>query len=263
MIRDARMKTLFAVISLSGCAVSSVDSSTSSALTAADTVHTGAGALVTRRADGSLRQLCSGALVAPTVFVTAGHCTDAANASGQPIFVTFDQKVIASSAVVAGTAITSPDFNPSAYNINSDMHDVGVVLLAEAQSRPVYALPRQGLFAPGAVQPGAKITAVGYGVDQIGESGNPGESYVNDKTRDYGTLKFRAATSWLLADQVFADGACFGDSGGPDFMTFNGQEHLVAINSVVNGYDCNEVAWLYRLDGDATRAFLAQYTSLP
>jgi secreted trypsin-like serine protease len=257
---------------MAGCATSGTDgqADVESALSTPDTTHTGVGALVFPRPDnGEMWNLCSGALISPTVFLTAGHCTEDAKwyaEAGVPIGVTFDQVVSNSSTVIAATQIiTAPDFKPPHYNLNDDMHDIGVLILAEpVTDRPIYSLAAPGALKPGTVRPGAPITAVGYGVDQVGESGGPGYANVNDKTRDYGTLKFIAAsTAWLTANQKSADGVCFGDSGGPSFMTLNGTERIVGVNSIINGYDCNEVTWSYRTDGDSTRAFLGQYVTLP
>ncbi|WP_441249589.1 hypothetical protein [Kitasatospora sp. McL0602] len=46
-------------------------------------------------------------------------------------------------------------------------------------------------------------------------------------------------------------GACYGDSGGPDFATVDGRFTLVATNVT------------YRLDTPAARTFLAPFVALP
>ena len=139
-----------------------------------------------------------------------------------------------------------------------------MILSQPVTDRPIYSLAPRGAVDPGKVRPGAPITAVGYGRDPNSLSGVPGQANINDKTRDYGVLSFvSGATAWISANQVHADGMCFGDSGGPDFMTINGQERIVGVNSIINGYDCAEMAWLYRVDSDASRAFLGQYVTLP
>jgi secreted trypsin-like serine protease len=237
--------------------------SSAGALSTPDLTHSGVGALVFRRSNGTLWNLCSGALISPTVFVTAAHCTESAKyyaSLPRLVGVTFDQTITTDSPVIPGTPISSPDYNPAAYNINNDSHDIGVVVLSEpVTGRAIYPLAPEGTFGAGNVKAGSPITQVGYGVDQNGESGLPGQVTTNDMTRDYGTAKFRAATAYLMADQVHSDGMCFGDSGGPGFMTIDGQEKIVGLGVVINGYDCNEVAWLYRVDSPATRAFLGQY----
>jgi V8-like Glu-specific endopeptidase len=260
------MKSLLAaaVMVLCACNAGGLDdaATTTSRLTALDTTHVNAGALVYHNAAGHLRQACSGILISPTVFLTAGHCTSDPRFATSAA-VTFDQSVTDASPIITGTAHTSPDYDPSHYNINSDMHDVGVVTLdAPVTDRAPAALPTANLLDAVHAAPGTPVTAVGYGLDQDGTSGH-NVAYVTDRTRQSGTLKYRALTAWIMVDQVKADGACFGDSGGPDFMTINGQEQLVALNAVVNGFDCNEVAWLYRLDRPAERAFLSSYVAVP
>jgi secreted trypsin-like serine protease len=266
-MRSIAMFVGFAVLaSVSGCSSAETGEmgtgTVGQALSQRDTTHTGVGALV--RYNGTrLSQLCSGVLISPTVFLTAAHCTEAVGGSGAAALVTFDSKVTDGSPVLAGTAYTSPSYNPSHYNINEDSNDVGVIVLAApVTGRPIAELPSATLLANANPRPGTPITAVGYGRDQSGASGGQ-VTYVNDKTRDYGTLGFRALNAYIVADQVQADGVCFGDSGGPSYMMIGGVERLVAVNVVVNGYDCNEMAWLYRLDSPATRAFLGQYVALP
>jgi Trypsin len=238
----------------------------SGTLSALDTTHTNAGALVRRRADGVLRQLCSGILIAPSVFLTAGHCTEAVKeyaAVGEPVYVTFDQVISDAGTLLTATPVTSPAYSQSHYNINSDSHDLGVMLLDEPVTHLTPAsLPTANLVGASRPAPGTPITAVGYGLNQNGASG--GKAVLTSSlSRNRGTLKYRSATAFILADQIKADGVCFGDSGGPDFMTFNGVEQLVAVSVVGNSYDCNEVGWLYRLDTPDSRAFLGAYAPLP
>jgi len=55
------------------------------------TRHPNVGALLAKRTDGSLGIICSGTLVSPRVFLTAGHCADFMFSLGQfDAFVTFD-----------------------------------------------------------------------------------------------------------------------------------------------------------------------------
>ena len=79
--------------------------------------------------EDSLHLACSGFLISPTVFLTAGHCTSSFEQSGDPVFVTFDPVFDPASARVLAVSalITHPDFNP-----NSLANDLGVVILAKA-----------------------------------------------------------------------------------------------------------------------------------
>ena len=100
-----------------GCIESGVtEGTTTQELSAPDTVHTGVGSLVYRQLSGDLWNVCSGALISPTVFLTAGHCTEAmkgyAATWGKITYVTFDQQVTPGSPVIEGTPITAPDYKP-------------------------------------------------------------------------------------------------------------------------------------------------------
>ena len=92
---------------------------------------------------------CSGSLVSPTLFITAGHCTAAFAGSGETTFVTFDAHARPTSTYVTGTPYTHPDFfdvPPQGTGVPASVgHDVGVVVLDEPVELPRYAsLPRLG-----------------------------------------------------------------------------------------------------------------------
>lgn len=246
------------------------------ALDNVDTTHLGVGTLVVRLLSGELFPDCSGTLIAPQVFLTAGHCTDAVESwlnAGliQTAYVSFDSPFTQSASLVNITdLVTHPDYSPAVYNINSDTHDLGVVLLATpVYDRPITRLPSASLLDSLPLKPGTPVTAVGYGIDSNDVHGapSPGFGYTDTGFRASGTLSYRAlAPAFIMVTQLAnqgSDNMCFGDSGGPDFVQVNGQEQLVAINVVVNSYSCEEVAWLYRLDTPQARAFLGQYVALP
>ncbi len=245
------------------------------ALTTVDTTHRGVGILMDLDASGALFPDCSGILIAPQVFLTAGHCTHSVKSwlnqgLSQAAYVSFDTQFTSSASIVNVTdLVTHPDFDP-AYNINNDTYDLGVVLLATpVYDRPITHLPTAGLLDSLGFRPGTQVTAVGYGVDSNDTHGASSPHYSETFTgfRASGVLSYRALTrAFIMVTQLAnqgSDNICFGDSGGPDFVQANGQEQLVAINIVVNSYSCEEVAWLYRLDTPQARAFLGQYVALP
>ena len=244
-------------------------------LTAVDTTHRGVGILIDRDFSGMLFPDCSGILIAPQVFLTAGHCTSSVKSwlnrgLSQAAYVSFDTQFTQNVSLVNVTdLVTHPDLN-LAYNINNDTNDLGVVLLATpVYDRPITRLPRADLLDSLRLQPGAPVTAVGYGVDSNDVHGAPSPGYRETFTgfRASGVLSYRALTpAFIMVTQLAnqgSDNVCFGDSGGPDFVQIDGREQLVAINVVVNSYSCEEVAWLYRLDTPKARAFLGQYVALP
>ena len=104
--------------------------------------HPYVGALV---ADGSVQ--CSGVLVAPRVFATAGHCA----ADGARVFVSFDSKLGKAGRLVPGTVNVDP----------SKGADLAVVVLDVPAGFAPATLPAAGSAA--SLGKGALVTSVGYG----------------------------------------------------------------------------------------------------
>lgn len=203
--------------------------------------------------DGQFGWRCSGTLISPTVFVTAGHCTDGA------VFATvyFDADVEYARANpfgggVNGTPYTSPDYVPAAFFVN----DLGVVVLNE---RVVLAGDYAELVAEAGVLDAMKtrrgkkhdrlFTAVGYGLQRINpvfiEAGwvrmvaTPHLIQIN-------TPGFTGDFSLLLSNNHSTGGTCFGDSGGPNFI---GDSNVIGgVTSFgING-NCAGTGGVYRLD---------------
>ena len=240
-----------------------------------DNTHPGVGLLIYRLPSGELSWVCSGILIAPQVFLTAGHCTNAVQSwldRGliRAVYVSFDSQFTQNASLVnVAGLVTHPGVN-LLYNINNDTNDLGVALLAEPVSdHPSTSLPTAGLLDALRLPPQTLVTAVGYGVDSndVHGASSPGFSYTDTGVRTSGVLLQRTLTpAFIMVTQLAnqgSDNICFGDSGGPDFVQVNGREQLVALNVVVNSYACEEVAWLYRLDTPQAQAFLGQFVVLP
>ena len=92
---------------------------------------------------------CSGTLIAPTVFLTAAHCTASLEADGiTEVWVTFasdyDEDAASPAGLIAGTPVSHPEFGTGGA---SDTHDIAVVLLEEAPAGITPAqLPTAGLL---------------------------------------------------------------------------------------------------------------------
>jgi hypothetical protein len=57
-------------------------------------------------------------------------------------------------------------------------------------------------------------------------------------------------------------GTCFGDSGGPNFFTHDG-EPLIAAITIKGDAVCRATNVVYRLDTESAREFLARFVTLP
>lgn len=195
--------------------------------------HPYAGALVV---DGSVA--CSGVLIAPTVFATAGHC----GADGARVSVSLDSQLGAGWSLLGGTLEVD----------STKGSDLAVVVLdAPAGVQPA-VLPSEGLVA--SLAKGAPVTSVGYGYSSRAADG----SFVYDGLRRNATSTVAGVAKSLLKLSTREGGPCMGDSGGPQLA---GDTVL----SVTSGgsKDCTGKAEGYRLDTAAARAFLNAFVALP
>jgi len=231
--------------------------------------HPNVGALIAEwRVPGVKEEFCSGTLIAPTVFLTASHCTASLQSRGIPdnqVWVSFDQDVdpvTPTTTLIQGTMHTHPEFGFSGPGGFSDPHDIAVIVL-DVHAASVYpgiqpaALPTEGLFDQLAKKNGLKgqrFTAVGYGTHQPEIGGGP-PTFPFDGKRWRSVSEFDALnSSWLRLSQNNATGdggTCFGDSGVVAGITVTGDAMCLATNVI------------YRLDTLSARAFLGPFVSLP
>jgi len=228
--------------------------------------HPNVGAMVVRWSDGTLGQVCSGTLIQPYIFLTAGHCTDYLESSGiTKIYVTFDEDALAGTLLVVEAVITHPDYN---WGPRSNPHDVGVLILTNPTGITPATLPEEGfldkLRAEGKLRKGkeeADFTVVGYGSTL---SWPPPEMTYESK-RQYAESEYQARLkSWLRMSQnqrTGDGGTAYGDSGGPAFWTerdADGKvtEILVGITSW-GDVPCVAAGFNYRVDTADTLGFIA------
>jgi len=236
-----------------------------------DTEHKNVGAMVVDHPGYGPFQWCSGTLIHPRVFLTAGHCTnrlEALMAAGQltieGVKVSFDpyNALDLDTMLAVEEMITHPDYNWGPY---SNPRDVGVLILAEEATNITPAeLPDEGfldkLRAEGKLRQGSKratFTLVGYGTTL--EWPPPTFISLDGKRRvaesEYQTL----LKVWLRMSQNQAKddgGTCYGDSGGPAFWTEpDGSEILVGITSW-GDTQCVATGFNYRVDIPETLSFI-------
>jgi len=216
--------------------------------------------------DGEPEWRCSGTLVAPRVFLTAGHCVGDGATAARVWFASDMADVpdypYGGEVALEGTPVPHPDFGWG----GSDPHDVGVVILDDPVTDIEPALlPNPGLLAQlkkdgeleGGYEEGAYFRSVGYGVTLV--SWPPAELDSN-KIRQVSESQYVALTKpWLHLTQraVFEEsGTCGGDSGGPAFwVEEDGSEIIVALTSwgdpgcVATGFD-------YRVDTPDIRRWI-------
>ena len=117
-------------------------------------------------------------------------------------------------------------------------------------------LPTAGLFdalSKSHALKGQQFTSVGYGSLQPKIGGGP-PSFEYTDTRRYSTSTFNALNAaWLRLSQNPATGnggACYGDSGGPNFL---GDSTMIAGITVTGDAMCRATNTVYRLDTPSAR----------
>ena len=207
--------------------------------------------------DGEPQWRCSGTLIAPRVFLTAGHCTGD-GATGARVW--FDSDLTSNEEYPYGgeTSVEgTPVPHPLYFWGGGDHHDVGVVILDEPVDIEPANLPepdwlgtlKKQRIIEGGHEEGMYFRSVGYGGTL--ESWPP-PVLAYDRARRWSESEYVALTKvhlHLSQRAVFDEsGSCFGDSGGPVFwVDADGNETIVAVTSTGDA-QCIATGLDYRVD---------------
>lgn len=218
--------------------------------------------------DGStgIYGFCSGTLISPTVFLTAGHCVSWLP-PGAVVYVSFDPEFAgAGSALHSGSFVLHPEY----WHDFARANDLAVVLLDKAVTGVTPAtLPPAGYFdelGPRGLR-GQQFTAVGYGDTEPAIGGGPPE-WSGFGVRRVAVSSFNALNNnWLRLSQnthTGDAGTCYGDSGGPNFFGAGaGETSMIAGITSTGDAMCLATNTIYRVDTPSARAFLGQFVALP
>ena len=217
--------------------------------------HPNVGLLITDE-NGEPAWRCTGTLIAPRVFLTAGHCvegTDGARVWFDTDMRDNDEYPYGGETSIEGTAILHPDF---AWG-GSDPHDVAVVILDDVPEGIEPApLPTAGYLddlkkarelrfgGPEA----AKFVVVGYGNSLAWP---PPETWF-ERIRQVAESEYVALTKpWLHMSQLSLKGdggTCGGDSGGPAFWVDENENEIVVAVTSWGDPNCVATGFNYRVD---------------
>jgi len=226
---------------------------------------------------------CSGSLVSPDVFLTAGHCTEPPAAHVQIWFDSgYPNPIPLGDWGGPGTSCTgktgypcsgdafgmphpNPDYCTGCGNglPGFAFRDVGVVALNHAVPSGVvseYAkLPAAGLVDT--LKNKSAIDFVGYGVQvQAQIPGSllpqppPYYRWTGPRVRMYAPSEL-VSGNFVHSDEFMrlalnpgggSGGTCFGDSGGPDLL--GGTDTVLSVNSYVTNVNCSGVGYASRVD---------------
>lgn len=220
--------------------------------------HPYVGLMVAQTADGTPLWQCSGTLLSSTLFLTAGHCTEAPAAH---VEIWFDADIESGfpangypfTGDVGGTPYTHPTYNPYVFYL----YDLGVVVLDEPMVMSEYgALPKLDELDKLKKRRGLQdvtFKAVGYGQQEsFPDAASWKENNVTVRMVAYPRLiqinvpGFTGDYSLLLSNNHATGGTCFGDSGGPNFI---GDSNVIGgVTSYGKNGNCAGTGGVYRVD---------------
>ena len=237
--------------------------------------HPNVGVLIADwESDGAHAPLCTGTLVDEDTVVSASHCTAFLEQLGWPVemSVSFDPDLNDGYDAIPATWVTNPDYVDGRQDSPGDLAVVELQGPAPEGVLPA-ALPTAGQLRDmrdrGRLTTRTKFTAVGYGTQEA-QNQRGGPSYPHDLRRNVAYSTFRSLEpAWLNLSQnqsVGDGGTCYGDSGGPNFLsgpdddTYPG---LLAAITITGDAPCKNANKTLRLDTRASREFLDDYVDVP
>jgi len=210
---------------------------------------------------------CTGSLIAPDVFLTAAHCVISSfTPPGSQFYVSFSPDLYATSfSFITARSYT---YDPLFGHDQANLHDLALVFLPSGSTRGMtpLALPPAGYLDQLAAQGGLVdqvFVNVGYGTSAT-LTGPP--SFPFDGKRKTSESAFMALQPFwlgLLMNSNATDlgGDCYGDSGGPKFLSSNLSMILATVTT--GDLPCRATSWDYRLDTQSARDFLGRFVALP
>jgi V8-like Glu-specific endopeptidase len=230
--------------------------------------HPYVGLMVAQDASGAPLWRCSGTLMSPTIFLTAGHCTEAPAAHAEIWFAADVQSGVPANGYpntgdVGGTTYTHPQYDPNAFYL----HDLGVVVLDTPMVMSQYgALPQLNVLDSMASKKGQQdltFTAVGYGLQKAFPDASSWKDQAQ-KVRMVAHPKlisintgYSGDGSIILSNNAHTGGTCFGDSGGPNFI---GTSNVVGgVTSFGKNSNCAGTGGVYRVDRSDDLTWLATF----
>jgi hypothetical protein len=237
---------------------------------------------------------CSGTLLDPTTFLTAGHCTFGigtdgeleGSSGGNDVWVTFEATTVlegfpprnpedpyparrdwlnANLDYIRGTAFPSPDYDNFADFPRN--HDVGIVVLDRpAPVNTFGVLARLGtvetLAEPPQNRNDALVETVGYGIQSVQPNPMDVETRYKSTSRIVEINGNQAEGGNLHTLNNPSEiggrgGSCFGDSGGP--LLVNNTNQVVAVVSFGFSPTCHGADYSWRVDTQASYDFILPF----
>lgn len=289
-MRNKLLLTVFSVITILAIAVSPVYAITGNFVE--DNEHPFVGLAVFYDANGEFIWRCSGALISPTVFLTAGHCADTEGGAvtariyfQQDAGVNFDPVTevdpvtgypeYCADGTLGVTCATVSEGNIYNYDFTGSLtlpqtHDAGILILDQAIELDEYVeLPEPNFLNQFATSRGTQdilFTVSGYGLtykEQV-QNGKPNISFRERLMAEATLVNLNSALNAGFNLQTSGNGAgkggtCNGDSGGPVFFGDFSSNLIVGITSFGLNSLCRGTDFAYRIDQPDVLAWIQSF----
>jgi len=251
--------------------------------------HPFVGLIVFYNEEGEFIGRCSGSLLDPYNFLTAGHCVVGAATARiyfqQDAGVNFDPETeidpvtgypeFCADGTLGVTCATSDEiYNYGFPQPLPNRHDVGLVVLDQPISLTEYGeLPEAGVLDTLATRRGTRdtlFTVSGYGLSykNMPQTGKPNVSFRERLMAESILTNLRSAINDGFNIQTQGNGrdqggTCNGDSGGPVFLGDPDSNLIVAVTSFGLNVLCRGTDFSYRVDQADVLAWLAEHMYTP
>jgi len=230
--------------------------------------------------------VCSGTMIADDVYLTAAHCgTSWPEGTRLGVSLAQDTQAALDDAREAGlvgddlfdaVAVEGQIHNHPDYpGTSSNSYDIAVLAFDRAAAAD---LQRWGGFTPATLPTAGQLSEmtpkqldaldywiVGYGTQEASREPG-GHRHLGGGERLKAPSSFDALNkTWLrlgMREAKDDGGACYGDSGGPNYAEIEGD--LVLVGTTITGdAPCYATNVTYRTDSSTARSFLAEFVELP